>query len=98
MQKIYISGQITGIEKEAPLLFAEAELQLIERGFEVINPMTVPHKHDLSWLNYMKVDIMALMDCSAIYMLDNWTNSKGAEIERKLAIDLGYKVIYEAQD
>jgi hypothetical protein len=36
------------------------------------------------------------MDCSAIFMLDNWINSKGAAIERKLAIDLGYQVIYQA--
>jgi len=55
------------------------------------------NKHDMSWLNYIKVDIISLMGCNAIYMLDNWTNSKGAKIERKLAIDLGYKVIYEAK-
>ena len=95
MEKIYISGQITGIESDAPLLFAEAELQLIERGFDVVNPMTIEHKHDLSWINYMRVDITELMKCKAIYMLDNWTNSKGAEIERRLAIDLGMKIIYE---
>ena len=95
MEKIYISGQITGIEKEAPALFKHAEANLIEMGFEVVNPMTIEHKHDLSWANYMKTDIIALMDCNAIYMLYNWTNSKGAEIERRIAIDLGMKVIYE---
>jgi hypothetical protein len=98
MHKIYISGQITGIEYEAEVLFAEAEHILINRGFEVVNPTTINHKHDLSWLSYMKVDIVALMGCSAIYMLKNWTNSKGAEIERNLAISLGYKIIYEAQE
>lgn len=96
MNKIYISGQITGIEKEAPLLFKKAVTELYERGFEYIfNPMELKHDHDKSWENYMKTDIKALCDCDAIYMLSNWTNSKGAEIERRIAIDLGMKVIYE---
>jgi hypothetical protein len=95
MSKIYISGKITGIEKKAPLIFEKAEIELIERGFEVINPMKIKHSHDGSWINYMKNDIKSLMDCDAIYMLSNWTGSKGAEIERRLALDLGMKIIYE---
>ena len=95
MQKIYISGKITGIEKKAPLIFAEAELDLIDRGFNVVNPIKIKHNHNGSWANYMKNDIKALMDCDAIYMLSNWTGSKGAEIERRLALDLGMKIIYQ---
>ena len=94
--KIYISGQITGIERDAPYLFDKAEAKLIEMGFkEVVNPMTIKHNHDLTLLSYMRADIVALMDCDSIYMLSNWTNSRGAEIERKLAIDLGFKIIYQ---
>ena len=93
--KVYISGQITGIENEAPGLFEAGEKEMIERGFEVINPMKIEHNHDLSWLNYMRVDIIALMDCDAIYMLRNWKYSNGARIEWKLALDLGLKIYYE---
>lgn len=95
MEKIYISGKITGIENEAAELFAKAEKELQEKGFEVVNPMTLNHNHDKSWLNYMKTDIKALMDCNGIYMLSNWETSRGAKIERQLAIDLGMKVIYQ---
>ena len=95
MKKVYISGQITGIESEAPLLFAEAELQLRIDGFLVVNPTTIEHNHDKTWLSYMREDIKSLVDCDAIYMLSNWTNSRGAEIERKIAIDLGLEVMYE---
>lgn len=95
-QKIYISGKISGIEKKAAKIFAEAEIELHERGcFQVVNPFNIEHRHDKSWQSYMKTDIKALMDCDAIYMLMNWTDSKGAEIERRIAIDLGFKVIYE---
>lgn len=96
MKKIYISGQITNLAfLDSFALFEQAEKELTKKGFEVINPMTIEHDHDLSWLNYMRTDIKVLVDCDVIYMLSNWTNSKGAEIERKLAIDLGIDVMYE---
>lgn len=93
MEKIYISGKIIGLENnEAFKRFDEAEKELKAKGFEVVNPMTIEHNHDKSWINYMKTDIKALMDCDAIYMLPNWKTSRGAKIERQLAIDLGMKV------
>lgn len=93
MEKIYISGKITGLEEhEAFQMFDEVDTELTIKGFEVVNPMTIEHNHDKSWLNYMKTDIKALMECDAIYMLPNWTTSRGAKIERQLAIDLGMKV------
>ena len=33
--------------------------------------------------------------CTAIFMLDNWKDSKGAKIELDLAKKLGLKVYYE---
>lgn len=96
MKKIYISGQITGLEiEEAEALFSEAEKHLLACDFEVVNPMTIEHNHDKSWGSYMRADLIALMDCDTIYMLNNWTKSKGAEIERKLALDLSLSVTYQ---
>ncbi len=94
--KIYISGKISGIENEAPELFTKAEMELQAKGFEVINPMALSHNHDKSWHSYMKEDVRALCECDAIYMLSNWTDSKGAIIEHTIAIYLGLKVQYEA--
>ena len=93
MKKIYISGPITGIEATAPKLFKEAEDFLKAKRYEVVNPMTINHDHDKSWVSYMKTDIIALMGCDSIFMLDNWEESKGACIEYYLAIKLGYKII-----
>lgn len=94
MSKIYISGKITGIDNYAEL-FESAEKLLIEKGFEVINPVKLNHLHDKTWNSYMKEDIKALMDCDAIYMLKNWHQSKGAIIEKKLAFELGIQIINE---
>lgn len=95
MEKIYISGKITGIEDEAEKLFAEAEIILREMGCDPINPFTLNHEHDKSWKSYMAEDIKALVDCDTIFMLPNWKQSPGARIERKLAKYLGIKIMYE---
>lgn len=93
--RIYISGKITGIENEAPQLFSRAEFELRQKGYETVNPMTLNHDHDKSWHSYMKEDVAALCQCEAIYMLSNWTDSKGAIIEHTIAMYLGLKVQYE---
>lgn len=95
MEKIYISGKITGIEDEAEKLFAEAEIILREMGCDPINPFTLNHEHDKSWKSYMAQDIKALVDCDTMFMLSNWKNSTGARIERKIAKYLGIKIRYE---
>lgn len=94
-KKIYISGKITGIENEAPGLFAKAEEELKAKGYEVINPTTLPHDHDKSWHSFMKEDVKSLCDCDEIFMLSNWTDSKGAIVEHTIAMYLGLKVSYE---
>lgn len=94
-EKIYISGKITDIEKEAPALFKQAECALREKGYDTVNPITLNHDHDKSWQNFMREDVKAMLDCDSIYMMSNWVNSKGAKIEREIAIYLGLKVIYE---
>jgi len=94
--RIYISGKISNIEEEAKELFAKAEKELQEKGFETVNPMALNHQHDKSWHSYMKVDIKALCDCDEIFMLLNWVDSKGAIIEHTIAMYLGIKVRYES--
>jgi len=67
--KIYISGKISGIEEEAFKIFEACEKELMEQGFEVVNPMKLTHHHDKSWESYMKECIEALLSCGSIYML-----------------------------
>lgn len=93
--KIYISGQITGLDYEtAKLRFLLTERFLIAKGHEPFNPMA-DEKPGLIWAEYMAADIIILDGCNAIYMLRNWRASKGARIEHSIAEILGKEIIYE---
>jgi hypothetical protein len=93
MKKMYISGRITG-QPDFIERFAKAEKHLKARGFEVMNPATLPHDHGRSWGEYMADCLKELLSCDGVYMLKGWKNSRGARIEKQLAQDLGFKLIY----
>lgn len=93
--KVYIAGPISGKEKMASVEFEKAELKLKAQGYEVINPMKLPHNHNKMWINYMRECLKELLDCEIIYMLRNYRESPGARVELNLAIDLGIAVHYQ---
>jgi hypothetical protein len=62
---------------------------------ELVNPMKLEHNHNKSWEEFMKEDIGALLSCDAIYLLKNWGDSRGARIERAIALELGITILYE---
>ena len=98
-KKVYISGKITGLLfADAYENFARAEKKLTNDGFDVVNPMILNHDHDLSWESYMRVDLIAMLDCTHIYMLQGWNDSRGANIEYILAKELKLEVLYQIDD
>lgn len=88
--KIYISGKITGLDLEtAKRNFKEVEEIITEMGHEPINPFNImPYDPKLTWSDYMAADLKELLDCKAIFMLENWRESKGAKIEYAVAVEL----------
>lgn len=95
--KIYISGRITGMDvQEWSKKFNDAQ-EIIERlGHEAVNPGKIdPGKQDPTWHDYMKADIKQLVDCEAIWMLDNYKGSKGASVELDIAKALDMLIINE---
>lgn len=94
--KVYISGQITGLNiKVAEGYFEVVENKLSDAGHAPINPCKIlPYDPKFTWKEYMIEDIKAIFDCEAMFMLDNWRESKGAQIEHMLAQHLGLKVFY----
>jgi hypothetical protein len=94
-KKAYISGKITGMEERAKELFEQAEKEVIALGYEPINPMKLNHQHGLTWEAYMKEDIKALCDCEAVYLLRNYSDSRGALLELAIANELKMEVIYQ---
>lgn len=94
--KIYISGKITG-EKHFKRKFAKAEREVKRLGHEVINPakMNAHMPKSSSWEEYMIVSLAELSTADAIYMLQDWQNSKGARIEYRYAEEKHKVIIYE---
>ncbi|MGB4776129.1 MAG: DUF4406 domain-containing protein [Daejeonella sp.] len=90
---VYLAGKITGIPyEEAFKKFVRAEIKLTEAGFSVINPMVLVHQ-DAEWQDAMRICISFLPHADHICLLPDWNESKGATVERNLAMALGIGTI-----
>lgn len=93
--RVYISGGITGVENYKEV-FKRAKEELEAEGHEVINPTEMDeYLPQLTWEEYIDIDIALLNVCEAIYMLKGWKNSRGANREYGYALAKGIKVIME---
>lgn len=99
---IYISGPMSGYDENNYPAFYRAELELIRRGHDVINPARVGDSVDISGLSqheayeaYMEADLEAMEEADAIYYLIGWEESTGANRERDKALQLGLKEFFE---
>lgn len=97
--KIYIAGKVTGLKPtEYGLKFGYTASKLRKRGHSIINP--VPMLSDVFWGEFSHADLMhicysAIDVCDAVYMLKNWTDSRGAKLEHEYALKNGKKIYYE---
>jgi hypothetical protein len=48
-----------------------------------------------SWMKWVNGDLEILARCDAIYVLNNWEDSKGAKLELQHARRLGLEVLFE---
>lgn len=102
--KVYISGKISGMNYEdARHNFLDAEEKLKSEGYEVFNPFAYGERifgepGSLSWDGYMMALLPFVTQCDAIYMLDGWQKSYGANIEYLWAIRCDKKLFFENED
>lgn len=93
-KKIYIAGKITGLAAEEAIKnFNEAEDKLMQQGAITFNPTCLPE--GLEWEDYLHICLAAIDRCDGVYMLGNWYESKGAQIEHQYAIDTGKELYYQ---
>ena len=92
--KVYIAGKITGHD-DYKKAFYDAETLLKKAGHIPLNPARLNEgfEHD----EYMKICYAMITVCDAVFFLDNWTESKGARLERCYAETLG-KVLMSKED
>lgn len=99
MQKIYISGPITGWPIDmCRVRFEAAEFLLRMQGFEPVNPMKNGLPEDAPYDEHMKRDLEMLAECDAIYLLNGWERSKGCRIELQEAIKANKRITYEKEN
>ena len=92
MNKYYISGKVTG-DKDFRKKFQEAEEWLVKHKHKVVNPVK-DEADGKEWQYYLKKDLQKLLSCTAIILLNDWEESRGARLEKFVAEELGYEVYY----
>ena len=97
--RVYISGPITGTD-DYIYRFAKAEEKLKKDGYSVINPAAVNSMlpHDTTYEEYMKMSLTMLDMCGAIYMMEGWEKSCGANREYGYALANDYIILNEVSD
>lgn len=93
--KYYVAGPMTDYPELNFPAFHKQALHLRECGHEVINPAEVNPDVNADWLECMFVDMELVKGCDAIYMLEGWENSPGAQIEHLVAKKYKLKIEYE---
>lgn len=94
-KKIYLAGAVTGHEPSAvEQKFAQKQDELMSEGHYVVNPVKLIRDVNKSWKEAMQICVPVLIVCDAIYLLHDWQTSKGARLERLIAMELGMEIIY----
>ena len=94
-KKIYISGKISGLPiDEAKAKFAAHAIRVAQTGHIAVNPFDIAPENGMPWEHYMKKDIAAMVECDEVHLLPCWQESKGAVIERDIALKLNIPVVY----
>nr|DAV12082.1 MAG TPA: protein of unknown function (DUF4406) [Caudoviricetes sp.] len=96
--KIYISGKISGTDlAETRKRFAAVAEAMKRIGVEPVNPLENGLSEQDTWEAHIVKDIADLLQCKAIYMLQDWQDSKGARIEHYIATEIGMPIMYEIE-
>lgn len=97
-RKVYISGPIKN-NPDYLRHFQAAEHKLrLRDGFETVNPCTIhDDEKEMTYEDFMRDDLKALLDCNSIYMLYGWEKSVGARLEHSVAAICGMKIMYESE-
>ena len=90
----YVAGKITGLPKEeVKSKFNMITTQLHSMGYHVERPLAVSHDNS-TWPDSIRMDIKKMLECDEVHLLPDWQESRGAQLERDIALRLGMRVVY----
>ncbi|CAE6905944.1 MULTISPECIES: DUF4406 domain-containing protein [Pseudomonas] len=91
MQRIYLSGPMTGCpDFNYPAFHAEAD-RLRSLGFDVESPAENPPQE--SWEEYLRWGLAQMLTCDSVALLPGWGISKGAQLEVSVAEKLKMTIV-----
>jgi hypothetical protein len=94
MNKVYLSGKMSGLPNLGYELFDKNRDFLLNFGYEVISPADIDRSIGINpddpfneerYQENIKRDYAALLECDSIAFLNNWTDSRGAKLESEFA-------------
>lgn len=106
--KVYISGPIAGKPDKNKLAFQLATNWVDSHASAIaVNPHDIPprehegecpksyfHDKEHSSACYLRTDLIALLDCDVVLMIEGWVESRGANMEIQVAKMAGIPVCY----
>jgi hypothetical protein len=106
MKLIYVAGKYSGKDYDEIDLnintARSAAIKLLAKRWAVITPhLNTYHMEDVEHHigfkhgDWLKMDLVILERCDAIFMLRGWEDSKGATMEHNFAKEQGLKIYYE---
>lgn len=87
--RVYIAGPMTGHPEFNLPAFTDAAQKLAVKGHDPVNPGRHGVEPTYTWGDYMRRGLTELLTCDGVALLPGWNKSRGAQIEWKLAADLG---------
>lgn len=110
MVEVYISGKMTGLPDYGKEYFEYAEKYIKQVLKENTNEYLVIHNpykmaldlskkkgqslEEIPREEFMKRDLRALLNCHMIFMLPNYIDSQGAQLELQIARELKIPIFY----
>jgi hypothetical protein len=89
----YIAGPMTGLDDYNIPAFIEAGDVLLSESFEIVSPVTLfGNDTSLPVKTYLRKELAVLFDVDAVFVLDGWEHSNGANLEVLLALSIGVPV------
>ena len=101
VNRVFLSGPMTGIADFNFPLFNKVAKIYRERGWEVVNPVDICRKFKKERVLADKAVFDAMIaeqqeaerTCNAILLLPGWENSRGVRLELKTAIELNMRIL-----
>ena len=100
MEKVYISGPITGYDlQERRTAFARAAEYIRRKGGQPVNPLELGYDPGrMDYAAHMGTDIAALLRCDTVMFLPGWHASDGCTLEFAAARIYGKHIIFYAEE